>query len=202
MEAIMPQTDTLINWGPLVIIAVAIIWGVGRIGYLGWANGVVVASFLTNKKTGPEIGLGTIAVILDAYLILRPFSLGIDDLVWAQVSPVPIFGLIIMALGIGLMIVCQIDMGKAWRIGVPETAEDSQSLVTSGIYAYSRNPIYVAILMFIVGSAVMLPGPLTILSAIGTFLLMRPLIHREETFLSSTFGDTYRHYQKHVRRWI
>ena len=107
-----------------------------------------------------------------------------------------------MVLGIGLMIISQLDMGSAWRIGVPEELEASQSLITGGVYGYSRNPIYVAVLIFLAGAAILLPGPLTVGALLGTFLLLRPVISREEAFMTHAFGEDYKHYQKHVRRWI
>jgi len=198
----MLQTDALITYGPLAIITVALMWGIGRILYLSLVEKVTVVSFLARKKTPAEIGLGVIAVILDGYLVFRPFIPTLDTLVFAQTSPLPVFGLILMALAIGLMILCQIDMGKSWRIGIPEEIEESQSLITGGVYGYSRNPIYVAILVFLIGAAVLVPGPLTILSVIGTYLLLGPVVQREETFMEKAFGDEFRHYKKHVRRWI
>jgi len=198
----MANIQMLTDYGPLVLVAVAACWGMARIIYLSRREQVKVLSFLARKKTAAENGLALIAVTLDAYLLARPFFREIDVWVFAQPSPLPVFGLILMGLGIGLMIISQIDMGRAWRIGVPQTIEASQTLITSGVYAYSRNPIYVGIMMFLLGTAILLPGPLTLGAVIATFILMQKIILHEETFMESAFGDQYQHYCRHVRRWI
>lgn len=198
----MSETGIMIDYGPLVIIGAALLWGLGRILYLGYRKEVTVLSFLTRRKTAAEHGLAVIALVLDGYLILRPFVPALDGWVYAQPSAFPVFALIVMALGIGLMVVSQINMGKAWRIGVPSELEGSQSLVTSGVYAFSRNPIYVAILMFLTGAAILHPGPLTVAAVLGTYMLLRPVIKSEEAFMEAAFGDKFRHYKSHVRRWI
>lgn len=198
----MVTSDMLSLYGPPALIAFALAWGLGRIFYLASRENISVLSFLARKKTPDEIGLGIIAVIFDGYLVLRPFVPQLDDLVWALPSPVPVFGVLLMALGIGLMVISQIDMGRAWRIGVPEELEASQSLITGGLYQFSRNPIYVAILMFLIGGAVVAPGPLTIGSVIGTFILLGPIIRREEAFMAAHFGEAYQRYCSSVRRWI
>lgn len=197
----MPQ-ETAFLYGPVMIIAAALAWGLGRIFYLSIRNNVSVLSFIGQRKTAAELGLVIIAIILDGYLLVRPFWPDVDQVVWAQASLNPIFGLLVMGLGVGLMIISQIDMGRAWRIGVPEEREESQNLITGGVYQYSRNPIYVAILMFLTGAAILVPGPLTIASVIFTYLLVGQVIRREEAFLETAFGDEFRHYCQHVRRWL
>jgi protein-S-isoprenylcysteine O-methyltransferase Ste14 len=198
----MVNAQTLSFYGPIAIIALACLWGVARIVYLSKRENVAVLSFLSRRKTSAEIGLGLIAILLDSYLLLRPFMPELDRYLLAIPSPYPVIGVILMGLGIGLMILSQIDMGKAWRIGVPETLEDSQSLITGGVYQFSRNPIYVAIMMFLVGAAVTVPGPLTIGCVLATFFLMQQIIKHEEAFMQNAFGKAYQQYCTDVRRWM
>jgi len=198
----MIDVQTFSLYGPIAIIALALLWGFGRIAYLAKRENVAVLSFLAREKTLPEKLLGLIAVLFDGYLILRPFWPELDALVGLVQSPVPVFGVLLMALGIGLMVISQIDMGKSWRIGVPSELEESQSLITGGVYRYSRNPIYVAIMMFLLGGAVTAPSLFTGGSVIITFFLIQQIIKREEAFLTDAFGDEFQHYCQHVRRWI
>lgn len=200
--ATMISAQSLALYGPIVIIAIAVLWGLARVSYLARRENVAVLSFLTRKKTIAETMLGLIAILFDGYLILRPFWPEADQLVFAFESPVPVFGVLLMAIGIGLMIISQIDMGKSWRIGVPKELEDSQSLITSGVYSYSRNPIYLAIMMFLIGGAVVAPGPFTIGAVLLTYIFVRQIIEREETFLEQHFGDAFKAYRCKVRRWL
>jgi len=198
----MPNTQLLINYGPLFLLALAGLWGVARVVYLARSEQVKVLSVFARKKTGTEISLALIALLQNAYLLARPFVADVDGWVFTQPSPLPIFGLIVMGLGLGLMIISQLDMGKAWRIGVPQTPEASQSLITSGVYAYSRNPIYVGVMMFLVGTTILLPGPLTVATTVATFMLVQKIILQEEAFMQSAFGDQFRAYCQRVHRWV
>lgn len=75
-------------------------------------------------------------------------------------------------------------------------------LVTNGVFAYSRNPIYVAFFMPILSLAVL--SPLASLAALGLYILGMNLlvIQREERVLESGFGDEYRAYKARTRRWL
>ncbi len=100
------------------------------------------------------------------------------------------------------MVICQITMGNAWRIGVPSEKEQSQKLITQGLYSYSRNPIYVGVLLFLAGCFVTVPGPITSSSLLLTWLFLNPIIKREEAFMAASFGKEYEAYCHEVRRWI
>jgi len=198
----MSQVEMLTDFGPLAIMAAALVWGFGRILYLKLVQNVAVLSLLSARKTRAEYGLGIIAFLSNIYILLRPFLPVLDRWVERQISPAPYLALGVMAFSIVLMIFCQIGMGKSWRIGVPQAAEEGQSLVAHGPYKHSRNPIYVAILLYLAGIVLLLPGPFTLAVLLGTFLLLRPVIRREEAFMEATYGEEYRQYKQRVRRWI
>lgn len=77
------------------------------------------------------------------------------------------------------------------------------SLVTAGVYRYSRNPIYLGMLLALLGWAVLLANP-TALALSATFVLYmnRFQIAPEERSLSVAIGDEYRDYMSRVRRWV
>lgn len=189
-------------YGPAALIVLALVWGFARIAYLSRAEDVSVLAFIGRARSGPELVLGAVAIVLDLYLLLRPFVPALDGLAMAGHTPVGHFGVPIMALGVGIAVLSQMDMGKAWRIGVPREAEASQSLVTTGLYRFSRNPIYVGIMLFVAGSAIVIPGPVTILSTIITFVFMNKVIEAEEAFLKDAFGAEFDTYCKQTRRWL
>ena len=76
-------------------------------------------------------------------------------------------------------------------------------LVTTGIYKYSRNPMYLAILMVLIGVSVYL-GALSSILIILIFVIYinQFQIVPEERSLEQKFGDSYRQYAKGVRRWV
>jgi len=77
------------------------------------------------------------------------------------------------------------------------------SIVTSGVYRFSRNPIYVGFLLMVIGI------PLNsgtywgvVLAPIFFLLCNRLVIEREEAYLEKKFGDVYTSYKSRVRRWL
>ena len=82
----------------------------------------------------------------------------------------------------------------------PETAS---SLVSSGIYKFSRNPMYFGLALFLLAWAVFLSSVWVIVGLIGFVLYMnRFQIEPEERALLKLFGSEYADYQSKVRRWL
>jgi len=79
----------------------------------------------------------------------------------------------------------------------------ASSLVTWGVYAISRNPMYLGGLIMLLGWAVFLSNPLALLFLPAYVLyLNRFQITPEERVLTSLFGETYAAYQVRARRWL
>jgi protein-S-isoprenylcysteine O-methyltransferase Ste14 len=85
----------------------------------------------------------------------------------------------------------------------PVTPEKASSVVTSGIFGYTRNPMYVGLTAFLAGWAVWLSVPWVFLGPVALMLyLTRFQIIPEERVMSSKFGRNYDDYRKRVRRWL
>ena len=85
----------------------------------------------------------------------------------------------------------------------PTKPEKASSIVTGGIYRYTRNPMYLGMALALVGGVLRTGNPFCILSVI--FLVWYLTIFQikpEEEALSKLFGTPYKDYQKRVRRWI
>ena len=90
------------------------------------------------------------------------------------------------------------------RAGTPIIPfEKSTSLLTHGIYRYTRNPIYLGMLIILAGAAVFL-GSLTpfLVLPVFFFIIQEGYIRHEEPFLERIFGEQYRAYRRRVRRWL
>lgn len=76
-------------------------------------------------------------------------------------------------------------------------------LLTTGVYRFSRNPIYVGMTLVLLGWALVL-GSLGALLLVPLFppWIQRLFIHTEEAMLETTFGDAYRAYAARTRRWL
>jgi protein-S-isoprenylcysteine O-methyltransferase Ste14 len=85
----------------------------------------------------------------------------------------------------------------------PMRPQASSSLVTGGIYRYTRNPMYVGLLFVLVGWAVLLSSPWTLAGPVACALyLQRFQIKPEEEALAGMFGAAYAEYAARVRRWL
>jgi protein-S-isoprenylcysteine O-methyltransferase Ste14 len=109
-------------------------------------------------------------------------------------------GVILMASGLALMVTAQVGLGASWRIGIEEDARPG--LVTHGLYRYSRNPIFLAFLIFLVGYVVLVPTPLSPALLVGTYFGIRRQISVEEEYLARTYGEPYREYAGRVGRFL
>lgn len=142
------------------------------------------------------------AAVYAPFLALRPFAPQLDAATLTGQSPAPIAALALMIAGVVVIAAAQRGMGRSWRVGVPSGGGDIDDLVIGGIYRFSRNPIYLGIMMLLVGAAVAAPGPVAIGAAIFAFILISAIIRDEEKYLQSRFGAAYESYRRKVRRWV
>ncbi len=84
-----------------------------------------------------------------------------------------------------------------------QLSEEPTSLVTSGPFRLSRNPIYLGMASILLGVAVLM-GTLVALAFPVLFVMLIEffIIPGEERLLEKIFGEPYREYKKNVRRWI
>ncbi len=110
-------------------------------------------------------------------------------------------GSVIVGLGIGIMGV--LEFKKAQTTVNPHTPEKSVSLVISGIYKYTRNPMYLGLLLSLLGWALYLSNGLAfILLPVFMIYMSRFQIQPEERVMMQKFEDEYRVYLTQVRRWL
>jgi protein-S-isoprenylcysteine O-methyltransferase Ste14 len=90
------------------------------------------------------------------------------------------------------------------RAGTPVPSNQAvRALVTSGIHGWSRNPIYVGMLLLYAGIGTAARSPWVLILALPLIIILRyGVIAREETYLERRFGDAYRDYKARVRRWL
>lgn len=99
-----------------------------------------------------------------------------------------------------LMLLSLISFGRSFRVGID--VEHPDELVTSGVFAWSRNPIYVGFFLVLVGQFLVFPNwvPLVYLVA-GSWLVHRQVL-REEEFMRRQYGEEYTQYCRRVRRYV
>jgi protein-S-isoprenylcysteine O-methyltransferase Ste14 len=110
-------------------------------------------------------------------------------------------GIAVLALGLAL---------GAWAITIlrragtrVETTKPTTTIVTSGPYRLTRNPIYVGMVVILIGLAIALNTAWLLVALVPFYLVIRyGVIAREEAYLERKFGDKYPSYKSRVRRWI
>ncbi|HXH19364.1 MAG TPA: isoprenylcysteine carboxylmethyltransferase family protein, partial [Chitinophagales bacterium] len=75
-------------------------------------------------------------------------------------------------------------------------------LITTGLFRYSRNPIYLGMVLALLGVFLIAPTALILLILVVCYVLMQIQIRLEEEHLIKLHGQAYLDYKKKVRRWI
>ena len=112
-------------------------------------------------------------------------------------------GWCVIAIAPAAPIAALIEFRRAHTTVNPHKPETTTTLVTSGVYAYTRNPMYLGLSILILGWAIKLG---TLSPVMGPMLFV-PLIQRlqirpEEHALRMQFGNTYDRYCYRVNRWL
>lgn len=146
------------------------------------------------RKTIPPVYF--LAALL--LMILLAYLMPMAHLVYV---PLRIFGGIMILAGLAVTVT------GAWAFTRADTPirpfEQATTLVTAGIYRYTRNPMYLGLLIMLVGAWIALGklSPLFILP-IFFFVIREGFVKPEEEFLEKIFGAQYLDYKTTVRRWL
>ena len=110
---------------------------------------------------------------------------------------------IILIIGLIVIISPVIDFIKSKTTVNPVKFKNVNTLVTTGIYRYSRNPMYLGMILIIISTTVYYLNFLSVFSPLIFYIWINKFqINREEIFLEDKFGSEYLKYKSKTRRWI
>jgi len=139
-------------------------------------------------------------------LVVMVMMWGINILVPSAQIAMPWVGLIsplLVAVALFVMISAGRLFGRVGTTVNPLDPSKTSDLVTSGIFAYTRNPMYLGLFLILIAWAIWLGNILNVLLLPAFVMYMTAFqIRPEEEALSEIFGDAYHAYRKKVRRWI
>ncbi|HET6528526.1 MAG TPA: isoprenylcysteine carboxylmethyltransferase family protein [Balneolaceae bacterium] len=148
-------------------------------------------------------------------LKVPPVAVGfvIVILMWLSKSLLPVFSfqsnysllftLCLAVTGIMIAFAGVISFKRAQTSTNPLDPATASSLVTGGIYRYSRNPMYLGFDIVLAAFGFYLSNFLSIaLTALFILYMSKYQIQPEERVLESKFGDVFKEYKKQTRRWI
>ena len=109
-------------------------------------------------------------------------------------------GFCVGMLGNLVFLIAVLCMKDSWRAGIPD--QDKTELVTDGIYAFSRNPAFLGFDLQYIGVLLMFCNLLTGMFTVFAIVMLHRQILQEERYLTATFGEEYRAYQRRVFRYL
>ena len=110
-------------------------------------------------------------------------------------------GLTFVAIGFALVALSVRNFRRAGTSVVP--TEPATTLVATGPYRFTRNPIYVGFVLAYFGFAIVLTSMWVLLLLIPVLIILqRGVVAREEDYLERQFCEAYRKYKARVPRWL
>ncbi|MFD2166969.1 methyltransferase family protein [Thalassotalea euphylliae] len=124
------------------------------------------------------------------------------ELLFQPPQPILLF-LAFSTLGFAFALAGVLSFKRAQTTVNPMTPDSSSSLVVSGIYSVTRNPMYIGFLCFLIGFAFFLSHYLAFIWCAGFIWYMNKYqIAPEEHALTKIFGEEYKEYCLKTRRWL
>ena len=179
----------------------------------------VLPSYRTYKQTGinpitfGKTGnahdyIGFVMKVLIALLFIAVFIYSFSDKAYQYLVPISYLmkevfmtvGLILIHLSLLWISVAQYQMSNSWRIGIDEN--NKTELITKGLYSYSRNPIFLGMIVSVTGIFFILPNAITFFLMLSTYIVIQIQIRLEEKFLEKQHGQEYLSYKQTTKRLL
>ena len=213
IEAATSKEDTYVDadrpFECLVLVAL------GCLAFLGISRGMMLSArgvriFAIDRERSIREGVADLAFLLGFLLwvyetLAFALPLGIHlvstsaRMLLIDAIAAKMLGALAMTTGIAVYGLALRAFGSSWRLGIDR--DRPGPLVTGGIFARSRNPIYLSLTLSMVGVFLVLGRLVLLLLAIMCAVYFHFLVRREERFLTQHYGDAYRAYAQRVGRW-
>ena len=142
------------------------------------------------------IAPGTITILLPRYLNGGSLAPGTASLALRAIA------LLLIAMGYAILLWCFRDFVRRGQ-GTPAPYDPPRKLVVAGLYRFTRNPMYVALAIVLLGEALWCwSSPLLIYAGIVALAFHLRVLIYEEPKLTELFGEDFAAYRARVPRWI
>lgn len=193
----------------LAALLIAVLVIVVKTSYLFWFRGINPIAIGGGKKGGLlAVELIAIAgflfwlveVLLYAlHSSFRIFPAPLDHVLIN--SPLArVIGVILTTIGLALFVLAYLSFGDSWRVGFD--VKSPGALVTNGVFAVSRNPIYLFLDLWFVGTFLINGTLIFLILAIAAIAVQHWQIRQEESFLLQLYGQPYQNYCKRTGRYL
>jgi len=192
-----------------------VLGGLGCLTVLGISRGMMLSArgvriFPIDRERTIREGLADLAFLL-CFVLWVYETLAFTLPLHVHLVPVParvlvieaiaakVLGTLAMTTGITMYGLALRAFGSSWRLGIDR--DRPGPLVTGGIFACSRNPIYLGLTLLAIGVFLVVGRLVLLLLAMMGMVYFHFLVRREERFLTKHYGDAYRAYAQRVGRW-
>ena len=138
-------------------------------------------------KLALAVVLGVPLLELAGVLVRRPLD-GLAPLGWA-----------LYVAAVALAVLAGRRLGGALKAGLPE---EPTELATTGVYRYSRHPIYLAMFLAALAAILCCPHPVVVVAAVSVVVLHHRIALAEEAFLARRFGGAWQAHRARVPRYL
>jgi protein-S-isoprenylcysteine O-methyltransferase Ste14 len=185
-------------------------WGYGAALFAFLLFGAVRMPFLMRSRRAAvreqrSVGADRLALAVVALGMSGTPVLAALGLLRFADQPFPVWRLMagapVLAVAVVLFYRSHADLDTNWSVML--TIRAQHHLVTNGVYARVRHPMYGALMLMALAQAAFVPNWLAAIAApvsLGLFLPTR--VRREERMLQDTFGDAYRDYMRRTNRLV
>ena len=140
---------------------------------------------------------GTVTVLIPYWILTRKFAVVSSH--WGMPQ---YLALLPALLGMSIYFRCVWDFASVGR-GTPAPIDPPKVLVVRGLYRYVRNPMYLGVLLLLLGEATFFGSWALLRYAVVVFIICHLfVVFYEEPSLHRKFADSYERYCRSVRRWI
>ena len=179
----------------------------------------VIPTYRTYKQTGinpitfekndnAHDYIGFIMKVLIVLLFVAVLTYSISEKLYSYLVPISylqtqtltITGLALIHIALVWISFAQIQMSNSWRIGIDE--KNKTKLVTEGIFSISRNPIFLGMIISVLGLFFIVPNALTFFLTITTYIIIQIQIRLEEEFLQKQHSQDYVSYKLKTKRLL
>jgi protein-S-isoprenylcysteine O-methyltransferase Ste14 len=127
---------------------------------------------------------------------------------WPNIGVRPLFhseavawtGVLFCLAGLLLLLWSLMSFRQSFRIGIDTDHPDKP--IVDGVFAFSRNPIYVAFVMILIGEFLIFPYWISLIFLVAAAGLIHRQVLREEDYLKGHYGEAYEQYCHRVRRYL
>tara|TARA_Y100000768_G_C23463770_1_gene444922 strand:+ start:11 stop:547 length:537 start_codon:yes stop_codon:yes gene_type:complete len=171
---------------------------------------ILIHFFYYPKNIGDRANVISFPPIIFLFSMNLAFTVAMSNMYHYQIYHVPDMldffrskpiGILLIFMSLIIFYISIKQFNKHSEDPVPTTP--SNLIIVNGIYSYTRNPMYLGLLLMQIGLGMLLSVIHIVMFTVFTYLILKYfVIFPEEKYLEDKFGDVYIRYKKSVNRWI